>query len=127
MLFRDGIKVIDGLKAARHDALARLFDGFLDLLLDALYDLRDLMCYFHFFRDLLVGPVDAGDVGEKVKGQIRIVAQECRHGESARGRKAQRVLRGGPGLSTNSTPAPGTAASIAALISSTVFISVHSS
>ena len=93
MLLRDRIQVIDRLKIARLDALARLFDGFFDGLLDAVDGLRNLTRYFNFFRDLFVGPVDSGDIGKKIEGQLGVVAQKRRHGDGGLRRKAQRVLR----------------------------------
>jgi hypothetical protein len=113
-----GIKVIDRLKTARLDALAGLFDGFFDLSARRRRRFRHRARYFHFFRDLFVGPVDSGDVGEKSKASSASSRRNVATATALARREAQRVLRGGPGLGTNSTPAPGTAASIAALISS---------
>ena len=121
MLLRDRNRVVDRFKIARLDALAGFVDGFFDRLLDAVDGLRDLTCYFHFFRDLFVGPIDAGDVGKKIEGQFGVVAQKRRDGDGARGCEPQRVLRARAGIGHNLNAAPGTAASIAALISSTVF------
>ena len=102
MLLLDGIKVIDGLKAARLNAFARLFHGFFHLLVDfpfrAIDGFRHRVRDLHFFRNLFVGPVHSGNIGEEVEGEIRIVAQKGRHDNGARGREAQRVLRGRTGI-----------------------------
>ena len=79
--------MVDRFKTARLDVLARFFDGFFDWLLDSFDYLRDLTRYFNFFRDLLVGPVDAGDVGKEIEGEFGIVAQKRGDGDSARGRR----------------------------------------
>ncbi len=92
VLFGDREEVIDSLKIAGLDTLARLVDGFFDLLLDTVDGLRDGARHFYFFADLLVEPVDAGDVGEEIEGQFRIVAQKLRDLERLTVREQQRVL-----------------------------------
>ena len=97
VLLRNRKKVVDHFKTAGLDVLARFFNGFFDGLLDFPFGTVDgfghLTRYFHFLRYLFVGPVDAGDIGEKIEGQLGVVTQERRHGDGAFGRKAQGVLQ----------------------------------
>ena len=93
MFFRDGIQVIDRFKEARLGALAGLVDGFFDWLLDTVDGFGNLTRHFNFLGYLFVGPVDAGDIGEEIKGELSVVAQKCCDGNGGLWRQAQRVLR----------------------------------
>jgi len=68
------------------------------VLLDSIDGLGNGARYFYFFADFLVEIIDAGDVGEVIESQFRVVAQKLRYLERMAVSDQQRVLTAHTGI-----------------------------